>query len=75
LVPLSSIRPKDHLTFISCPDALLAAKLADIGMLPGSLWQVLQRAPLHGPIIMSNGQTQLCIRREDAKKLLVEEAK
>jgi Fe2+ transport system protein FeoA len=65
--------PDHQALFVTCNLPVLSAKLADIGMLPGTLWKLLSKTPFSGPVIIGNGQTRLSIRREDADSILMEE--
>jgi len=72
LIPLTDLTPDHQALIVSCSIPLLSAKLADIGMLPGTVWKLIKVVPFAGPLILSNGNTRLSIRREDAKTILVE---
>lgn len=73
MIPLSDLSFDNQVLFVSCGIPTLAAKLADIGMLPGTAWKLLVKVPFSGPLVISDGNTRLSIRREDAKKIIMDE--
>lgn len=47
-------------------------KLIEMGCLPGSMIQLIQIAPLSDPLYLDIDGTQLAIRKETAKHIIVE---
>lgn len=52
------------------PDGV-AARLADLGFLPGTAVQVLRRAPLGDPRVYELRSTRICLRRREARRVRV----
>jgi len=72
LIALSVLPPNLYALFVSCKSLDLNAKLADIGMIPGSIWKIVNRLPFSGPLVLSNGPIRISVRREDAAQILME---
>jgi ferrous iron transport protein A len=49
----------------------LAARMKALGILPGRRIRVIRRAPLRGPLQVRCGQTDLILRRDDARHIHV----
>jgi Fe2+ transport system protein FeoA len=63
-----------NLLFKSCTLPDLNARLADMGMIPGTIWKLIQKVPFSGPLILSNGETRISVRKADAEKIFVDPA-
>jgi Fe2+ transport system protein FeoA len=74
LEALLSIPAHKKVVFISCSLPALCSRLADVGMIPGSTWEVMGKIPFSGPLIVGNGSIRISIRPEDAAKISVEAA-
>ncbi len=57
---------------MSCRLVNLYPKLADMGLIEGSIWKVIQKMPFHGPLVLSNGSSRISIREEDARSILMQ---
>ena len=62
------------LLFKSCSLPDLNARLADMGMIPGTIWKLIQKVPFSGPFILSNGETRISVRKADAEQIFVDPA-
>lgn len=51
--------------------AATARRLAELGFTPGSVVEVVRRAPLHDPVIYRVKDYELCLRRAQAQAILV----
>ena len=71
-VPLASLAPGAH-AVIESVDATTAIgrRLADLGFLPRTPIHVLRRAPLGDPVAYELRGYRLCLRREEALRVLV----
>ena len=49
-------------------------RLADVGMIPGTVWEVLGKISFSGPLIVGNGSVRISIRPEDAARISVQSA-
>jgi len=72
LIALSTLPPQHSALFVSCKSQDLSAKLADIGMIPGSIWKIVNQVPFSGPMVLSNGPIRISIRKEDAANILMQ---
>jgi ferrous iron transport protein A len=71
-VPLASLAPGAH-AVIESVDATtpIGRRLADLGFLPRTPIHVLRRAPLGDPVAYELRGYRLCLRREEALRVLV----
>jgi Fe2+ transport system protein FeoA len=74
MAPLLNFSPKKKVCFRSCSLPDLNLRLADMGMVPGSVWEMIRKIPFSGPMIVGNGQTQISLREEDAARIFVDPA-
>jgi len=56
----------------SFPDEFIPIKLLELGCLPGNEIQVIQIAPFKDPIYINLGGTHMAIRKDMARKIVVE---
>lgn len=49
----------------------VAARLLDLGFVPGTVVRALRRAPLGDPTLYELRGTQLCLRRSEARRIEV----
>jgi Fe2+ transport system protein FeoA len=68
---LLSVQTEKKVSFVSCSQPALCSRLADLGMIPGTVWEVLGRISFSGPLIVGNGSIRISIRPEDAAKISV----
>ena len=54
-------------------DQLAAAHLMGLGCVPGNRIYLIRSAPMGGPLYVRINNSQLAIRREEAKNLLLED--
>ncbi|GAB4454753.1 MAG: hypothetical protein OHK0036_18390 [Bacteroidia bacterium] len=52
-------------------DDMIASKLIEMGLLPGSIVEVLRSAPLGCPLYIKVGNYRLALRKKEAEKVLV----
>lgn len=71
---LLSLKAGQKFRLLSCSEPVLLARLAEVGMVPGSFWNVLRLMPFSGPLVLSDGALQIGIRQKDAGRILVESA-
>lgn len=57
-------------TSVEAPEAV-ARRLADLGFLPGTAVRALRRAPLGDPRVYEIRGMRLCLRRREARAILV----
>jgi Fe2+ transport system protein FeoA len=69
---LQNYAPQKKVRFRSCTLPDLNLRLADMGMVPGSIWEMIRKIPFSGPLILGNGHTQISLREEDAARIMVE---
>jgi Fe2+ transport system protein FeoA len=69
------LAPENQAVFMSCKSQTLYAKLADMGLIEGSVWEVIKKMPFHGPLILGNGSCRISIREEDADLVWMETLK
>jgi Fe2+ transport system protein FeoA len=43
-------------------------------MIPGSVWRLIRKIPFSGPLVLSNGNTRISVRMEDASSIFVDPA-
>ena len=72
MIPLISLPPDRNALFISCNLPDLNSRLADVGMIPGSIWKLIRKIPFSGPFILSNGNSRISIRKEDASRIFID---
>jgi Fe2+ transport system protein FeoA len=72
-MPLSELPPACPAVFLSCSETSIYPKLADMGLIEGSTWQVIQKMPFSGPLVISNGSSRISIRQEDARSILMQQ--
>jgi Fe2+ transport system protein FeoA len=73
LVSLSILPANHQALFVSCQIPGLNAKLADLGMIPGTIWKIVNQIPFSGPLVLSNGPIRISVRKEDADFIFMEE--
>lgn len=69
---LQSVRKGQKIRLLRCTEPVLSARLAEVGMVPGSLWEVLRSLPFSGPLVLSDGAMQIGIRKRDARVIEIE---
>lgn len=62
------VGPRARITAIRAEDAVML-RLMEMGLVPGTLVQVLKRAPFGGPMQVRVGDYRLSIRRREAAGL------
>ena len=72
LITLSTLPINQFAYFVSCQASDLNARLADVGMMPGTIWKVIQKIPFAGPLVLSNGNIHISLRAEDAGKIIMQ---
>jgi Fe2+ transport system protein FeoA len=70
---LLSLGQSANLKSISNP--LFSTKLAELGLIEGTRFSLILKAPFNGPIAIHFGNTTLSIRSEEANYLLVDKVK
>lgn len=70
---LSSIKPGQQCR-VSGSNGPYPDRLLEMGVLPGTLLEVVRFAPLGDPIAVRVDRSQLAIRRADAEHILVQSA-
>jgi ferrous iron transport protein A len=71
-VPLASLPPGAHAVIESVEvTTAIGRRLADLGFLPRTPIHVLRRAPLGDPVAYELRGYRLCLRREEAQRVLV----
>ena len=45
-----------------------------MGMIPGTVWEVIGKIAFSGPLIVGNGSVRISIRPEDAARISVQTA-
>lgn len=53
-------------------DDFLSLKLMEMGCTPGSKVEVIRSAPFNGPIMLKLWNYTLCLRKEEAEKIMIE---
>jgi len=71
---LQSLPLHQKFAFISCSLPSLCSRLADVGMVPGSVWEIIAKIPFSGPLILANGMIRISVREQDATRIMVEPA-
>jgi Fe2+ transport system protein FeoA len=74
LIPLITLKPEHKALFVTCSLPDLNSKLADFGMIPGSVWRLIRKIPFSGPLVLSNGNTRISVRMEDASSIFMDPA-
>lgn len=69
---LASMPLQKPVVMLHCLKSELNARLADVGMLPGTVWQMVAKIPFSGPVVISNGNMRISLREEDAREIVVE---
>ena len=71
--PLSELQPGDQAVIRQLPEAqVLANRLREMGMLPGTEITFVRRAPLGDPLEIRLRGYSLSLRRDDASAVVVE---
>ena len=73
MIRLSDLKPGDRCRITGWLDHL-PDRLLELGVLPGTLIEVVREAPLGDPIALRVKSSQLAIRREDAARIHVDAA-
>jgi ferrous iron transport protein A len=72
LVSLADLKPGDERTVLSVVGSdAIAQRLSDLGFVPGTPVRVVRRAPLGDPVAFRMRDTTLCLRRAQARRVLV----
>ncbi|MDG1915871.1 MAG: FeoA family protein [Crocinitomix sp.] len=50
----------------------VSSKLAEFGILPGTTFSILNKAPFHGPIFILIENNRIALRRKEAAFIIVE---
>lgn len=58
-------------TITEVQDNVMISKLFDFGLVPGTVFTVLNRAPFGGPISVFVNDTRIALRKREAKFILV----
>ncbi len=71
-VPLSTLKRKvqSRITSIEGEDVL--TRLMELGIMPGAVFTIQNRAPFNGPLAILVNGTKIIIRRREADCILVE---
>ncbi|MCF7932436.1 MAG: ferrous iron transport protein A [Acholeplasmataceae bacterium] len=74
IVPLSdlSLRQKGKVTAIDASDSEMRRRFFDMGMTEGVLVTIKKIAPLGDPVDIHLRGYELCLRRDDMRKIMVE---
>ena len=71
-IPLSELLPGQRARLVSPPDGqLIGRRLQDLGFVPGTLLEVVRRAPLGDPVEIEIRGYRLCLRLEQLSDLRV----
>ena len=70
LVPLSRVRPGRRAVVRGGPSY---RRMLDLGLVPGTVVEVVRRAPLGDPVQLSLRGFYLAVRRDEAARILVRE--
>jgi Fe2+ transport system protein FeoA len=54
---------------------LFSTKLAELGLIEGTRFSLILKAPFNGPVAIHFGNTTLTIRKEEANYLFVDQVK
>ena len=75
MVPLSQLLPGQSGKLVSLnPERALDQRLMALGLIPGMPIVVVRRAPLGDPIELRFNETEICLRAEEARAILVDVA-
>ena len=70
---LSDLRPGDEGTVVSVnPESPIAQRLLDLGLLPRTRVRALRKAPLGDPTVFEFRGYRLCLRRNEADQVEIE---
>lgn len=73
LTPLSAFKTGQRIRLVrSEVQGVLRRRLMDLGFVPGSTIEVLQRSPLGDPVAYLVNQTTIALRKEEADRLFGE---
>lgn len=72
-IPLSQLQPGDHaeISRLQIKASPLRRRLLALGLIPGTVLQVIRRAPLGDPLEVQVHHTHLALRADEAAALLV----
>ncbi len=75
MVPLSELKPKERGTIVKVGgDGPVRRRILDMGVVPGTEVEVVRVAPLGDPVALLIRGYHLSLRKEEARKILVEKA-
>lgn len=69
---LAEVPKETKAKIVAVLDSEVELKLVEFGLLPGSEFEVINRAPLGGPIYIRIGQNAISLRKREAKTITVE---
>lgn len=73
MIPLDELKPGDKAIIRSiCGTTVEEAHLMEMGLLPGTLVELIKRAPLGDPIELCVRRYHLSIRSSEARAILVD---
>jgi len=70
---LSQLSPGERGTIVSFTDLDMSVKLMEMGCLPGEVVEVERFAPLGCPIAIRVAGYQLCLRKNEASIIIIEQ--
>ncbi|MBN6187613.1 ferrous iron transport protein A [Aneurinibacillus sp. BA2021] len=72
-LPLSEMAPGSRVKVVSLlAEGLVRRRLLDLGMVPQTMVEVVRRSPIGDPTAYRVRGTTIGLRKEDAKKIIVE---
>lgn len=72
---LDELQPGHSATIVSLDESNPnVGRLADMGMIPGHEVRLIRRAPLGDPLQVSVLNHELCLRKADARSIIVQNA-
>ena len=71
-VPLTSLKLKSSGKIAEIQSDTVLLKLIEMGVMPGVIFSVQNRAPFNGPLAILVNGTKVIIRRKEAECILVE---
>jgi len=70
---LSQLSPGERATIVSFTDLEMSVKLMEMGCLPGEEVEIERLAPMGCPIAIRVAGYQLCLRRNEASIIIIEQ--
>lgn len=73
LIPLSECKTGQRIKLVTCEvPGLLRRRLLDLGFVPGTIVEVLQKSPLGDPVAYRVNNTTIALRKEEANLIFGE---